>query len=412
MTGLRSRGTGVMKPTHILYRDANTVTLAMPAGQRGTVRSITEMCTDGWRNAIFQGDVIVGAMDRVVEIETGGNGSWSQVTPEFGVNCEYYGDFGAVVMNSGGVPAIPAVLLTREAAEGLALTSAHAKANEGTILAIEQISQFADTVAMLRRPFASVGSFVARMCRKKNKRKQRFRLSDSQAAADAWLEYRYGWKPLLMDIEAIMNKIAEQRETLTRRLVFRASESVEKSISSAFTNRQLPGDFYYLRANGSYTCTKKVRASAGMICEVKPLKPLETFYKMFGLRAHDLPRTAWNVIPFSFVVDWFINVDEWLSAITPEPNIMVLGSWVTSVEEASTILNAGTITGNYYATKPPLTGSYSERVTKRVLIRRLSNPSTGTLPTLRAKPLSLVQLVDGISLLNGQIVQGLEKLRH
>lgn len=415
MTGFRSRSLGSMIPTCIYYDDkvaGGGKKVAMPAGQRGTIKGITEMCVDGWLGAIRNGQILVNELDRTIISETGGNGTWSQITPRFQVNCEYTGDFGALVRNSTPAPAMPATDV-RTSCRDIAHTSVMAKAYSGATLALESLAQLAETVGMLRRPFASTSKLLSKLYKKRNYLKATYGYSATTAAADAWLEYRYGWKPLILDISSVLQAICEQRNNLTRRLVFRAGSYDEREVTSSFSGRPLPGDFYYLKANGSYTVRKSCRASAGVICEVRPRTPLETFEKVFGLGANDIPVSLWAMMPFSFIVDWFVNVEDWIRAVTPDPNVQILGSWITDVETASIKLNAGSLSGNYYwQIEPPLTGSYDTREYLNVRIRREPNPLTWTQPSLQPKPLTVERACDTASLLAGSIIQGLEGLRH
>jgi hypothetical protein len=42
----------------------------------------------------------------------------------------------------------------------------------------------------------------------------------------------------------------------------------------------------------------------------------------------------WELVPFSFIVDWFFNVGETLAAFTPNYGIESLASWYTVVDTA------------------------------------------------------------------------------
>jgi hypothetical protein len=42
---------------------------------------------------------------------------------------------------------------------------------------------------------------------------------------------------------------------------------------------------------------------------------------------------AWELIPFSFVADWFVNIGPYVRAITPKVGVHSLGSWTTTKDE-------------------------------------------------------------------------------
>jgi hypothetical protein len=49
----------------------------------------------------------------------------------------------------------------------------------------------------------------------------------------------------------------------------------------------------------------------------------------------------WEIIPFSFVVDWFANIGGLINALNPNPSYKTLGSWLVST---TTVTCYGTIT--------------------------------------------------------------------
>jgi hypothetical protein len=49
----------------------------------------------------------------------------------------------------------------------------------------------------------------------------------------------------------------------------------------------------------------------------------------------DFPASAWELIPFSFVVDWFIPIGDWIQAATPKLGVHVITSGASMMEHVS-----------------------------------------------------------------------------
>lgn len=113
----------------------------------------------------------------------------------------------------------------------------------------------------------------------------------SKDLANAWLEAQYAWKPLLSDVhdaaEALAFHTVNPRRT---RVTVRAS-------------------FPY---NSSYTSSTFNRYSEGVtglmyICEMQ-----ETLSVPRSLNLIDPTTVAWELLPFSFVADWFIPIGSYI----------------------------------------------------------------------------------------------------
>lgn len=147
--------------------------------------------------------------------------------------------------------------------------------------------------------------------------KQRFRnysetsgLSLTKWMASAWLELQFGWKPLLQDVFNIMEATTDKMNgeffpTLTLRgkgptLTLRKDSYAElDSQTGAGHDEFLSGITY--QADATITALFRVDSSL-------------TVLNAFGL---DNPAAiAWELVPFSFVVDWFLPIGKYLSNLS------------------------------------------------------------------------------------------------
>lgn len=123
----------------------------------------------------------------------------------------------------------------------------------------------------------------------------------AQVTLNAWLEGRYGWRILvydMIDISRALNGLdALQRDRNKDR----------SGHSFSYENFIHVPDFHW--AHGWHTVvlkdTYQVSLRGTVIADLKP--PRFRFNPI---------TTAWELIPFSFVLDWFIGVGNWLESLS------------------------------------------------------------------------------------------------
>lgn len=113
--------------------------------------------------------------------------------------------------------------------------------------------------------------------------------------ASNWLELQYGWLPLLKDAEGAAQFLAQQLEFPLQQ-TFRATSS--KKIGSVKASSQTNFDFLSKScfSRGQYIARIKEKDVAQLSGLTDPLS------------------IAWEAMPYSFVIDWFIPIGNYLSA--------------------------------------------------------------------------------------------------
>jgi hypothetical protein len=134
---------------------------------------------------------------------------------------------------------------------------------------------------------------------------------------DYYLQWQYGWKPLCSDIY-----------NLTQDLVHKAPR---KPWLSAERQVVTPFDFE-TKFNGDKV---KVKVKHRDRCKLWSCMSSEL---MSGLSSYDLINPAsltWELVPYSFVVDWFIPVGNTLAALTATAGLEFIGGFVSQTREGS-----------------------------------------------------------------------------
>jgi hypothetical protein len=131
-------------------------------------------------------------------------------------------------------------------------------------------------------------------------------------AHKTWLEYKYGWMPLLMDVKGSAESFAEH-QLGGRPVTFKVK--AKRRFPFRWVYRQYYQGFGSATADSAYferSLTGHYEAHIKMWLEV--VDPSVTAAQQLGLT--NPASLAWEVIPFSFVFDWFISVGDWLKALT------------------------------------------------------------------------------------------------
>ncbi|DAD51850.1 TPA_asm: maturation protein [ssRNA phage Gephyllon.2_12] len=157
-------------------------------------------------------------------------------------------------------------------------------------------------------------------------------------AHKSWLEYKYGWMPLLMDVKGAAEALAQQQ--LGRPLKF----SVSSKASSAV---KYSGVVPFTPAGGGPS-VNGVRALAGSL-EVRVkiyaelTSPHVSAAQQLGLTNPML--VAWELVPFSFVFDWFISVGDYLKSLTALQGVTVRKAMKSLVIDMNaTVADPSTVT--------------------------------------------------------------------
>lgn len=145
----------------------------------------------------------------------------------------------------------------------------------------------------------------------KGSSKQRRR--DVRGAAGVWLEYTFGWAPLIQDIGNCVEVLQQDFKVLP----FRGRGT---SVFEETTDRVV----WYTREIREKLLVTKVEVRG----EIRVTNPDLLLANQLGFVN---PLTvAWELVPFSFVVDWFLPVGKFVSSLTDTVGMEVINSSATS----------------------------------------------------------------------------------
>lgn len=201
------------------------------------------------------------------------------------------------------------------------------------------IGELRETIRMIRNPAKQIFDGLYRHHKVVKKRlgtkgiavfRSRGRLGGSQArknardvAAGSWLQYRFGIAPLLSEINEGAKTLADflyRGEGLARVPVKETKRSKIKQ-SSEYQFNWRPGNAADLRGlqvlERVDRCTYRGAVNATLSPELGP--SIQTY---FGLDWQDAVLAGWEIIPYSFLVDYFVNIGDLIKgSMFPQSNL-------------------------------------------------------------------------------------------
>lgn len=206
----------------------------------------------------------------------------------------------------------------------LAGTQAKAGIMPADVMALVEIAEAKSTMQLITKPLDDTHRFLDRVKRSKGFRRYGGSLGGYIAAN--WLKYRYGLTPLALSIQDVW-QLAIQDKTSRRR----TSRGYAQAQSTDTDTLQYT---YKTSWNASVAREAELKCSvrAGVLYDWE-----FNWTTASGVSFREIPVSLLELVPYSFVVGWFLNTSEVLRALTPAAGTRVLATWTTERTEYSGI---------------------------------------------------------------------------
>nr|UJQ85302.1 MAG: hypothetical protein 1 [Leviviridae sp.] len=195
------------------------------------------------------------------------------------------------------------------------------------------LGELRETISMIRSPAKSIRKKIDDLYRQnhaylKNGRRDLPRRSPeaSKVLADSWLEFSFGVSPLLQDIDDAARAAAG---ILSANGIKRVSAVATRVVTSsdAYTSGADTGVAGVCLVNRHWIYTARQSYHVGLRVDSSVETPLDNLVARGGFDLSEVIPTAWELLPWSFFIDYFINVGEVLQAQTIDMSNI---AWKTS----------------------------------------------------------------------------------
>lgn len=335
----------------------------------GESTTVKDTVTPNFRKRSAAGEVIINDFDRETTIKVGSVGSWQWTwTPSCtGTGTKSQSNSGTRGMFDASMllPEDPDWSLDALPLRVLAGTRAMANVVPPDVQANVDLFEIRKTIRMVRRPLEGVAKLFRDIEKSKKfqafkrkreiqarvaERRQEVRvkragrrgitnpnlirkgrtlkpLAERPGVATAyadfvtseWLKLRYGVVPLLSSIGGALDVLREPKVS-PRYTARGVAKAAQRSVEST-TN--ITSDFYFTGTLYRKTVVDR-EVRAGVIYQ-----HVFTVHDRLGQTVEQIPATLWELTTLSFVVDWVLNVGDYLQAVVPKANTQILGSWTT-----------------------------------------------------------------------------------
>jgi hypothetical protein len=244
------------------------------------------------------------------------------------------------------------------------------------------LGEMREALAMIRKPLASLQStlsnYLQNVQRLKTKTKRTSGSADAfkRALSGTYLEATFGWLPFVNDLADAMKaykKLQQQSEEPTYEKLRAIAKEQEYVALSALNNHGVTPVANFYNIETGYAIDEAISVYRGEVCASRVATPAEKA-RVFGLSPGEFIPTLWELIPWSFLVDYFSNIGD------------ILENSVTDTSSVTWVVRSNIKERKYvYSIRPnpwqpdgaqliSVGGSRSDIITKRRVVSRTPTP--------------------------------------
>jgi hypothetical protein len=203
-----------------------------------------------------------------------------------------------------------------------------------------------------------------------------------------WLEYSYGWRPLVKDIEGAAELLARTFDPY-----FTSKPPVTAATGSCSKTGNLKQQVHNFTGYTTYNFATSGSVNQRTKCVVRYQVSDSTLNVLRKTGISNPALLAWELLPYSFVVDWLLNVSRYLENVNASQGLHFHSGFITTIREwnITATVSESNIDGS----------SFGQHFKKgaRIVRRRIDSFPTATFPSVEMN-LGLSKAVSGLALIN------------
>jgi len=188
------------------------------------------------------------------------------------------------------------------------------------------LGEIKEALDMIKHPAKALRRSVDNFVRDARKRTEVFRkvnrridLNSNKALhkvlSDTWLEHSFGWLPFMGDIEdgfKALRRLSKDPNEYARVSSFSARQLETTPLGWLSYNKTLITFLIRYRVNSREQCESMCRFLGEVRVGIS--NPYVSAAEQFGFVPENFAPTVWELIPYSFLVDYFTNIGDIISA--------------------------------------------------------------------------------------------------
>lgn len=395
------------------------VSTSCNGGYLGERRQTTDVVVPGYKTRSANGEILNNPFQSIhVKNMYGGvgpivrySGPWvagqTRETAYNHANTQYHAQFHL----SPSVDALGNLVLPPSFSELLhsgiiveAHTNALASVDDSTSMALASLGELRKTFDMLRHPLGAARKFLNRYWVNARRRKNEIVLRPGISAGGPgfvesfvtqYLEIYYGLKPFMHDIENTIAAYVHEGINPLRQTARGFAANPVESIVTPFSLGTKG-----VNAASWYDCRETVTTEAVARSGILYVPTVNDYQKLMGFRWGDVLPAAYELLPWSFMVDYFSNLGKLVSALSPRLGVRYLSAWdVVTITQTKRVEALSSGTGGALYTQPRQGNEWVEqsiRATVRSPVSPYSNvgfvPKFGNFES-KTKVLAMIALL-------------------
>lgn len=200
------------------------------------------------------------------------------------------------------------------------VTSAHAKTNSSEMDVLATLGEGNKTIASIATILARAFK-IFRAVKRLDIKYLRRQISRRELE-DRYMELRYAIRPLMYDAYGLANALSKTRNSSGKK--HRKRFSAKKTYAGAYSDEQVSRQIWTVTEGADWHIKREYsiqhEVSCGILADIS-LSPMS----IFGVT--NLAEAAWELTPWSFIIDWFLNIGDLVRAWSPDLGVRELASW-------------------------------------------------------------------------------------
>lgn len=172
------------------------------------------------------------------------------------------------------------------------------------------LGELRETLRMIRDPAKSLRRKLGEYLDVLKKRRRGSPTAKRKILADTWLEHSFGWLPLLSDLDDARQYLARRKKQLEREIIPVIGSAWGEEALFGFASQSAGVTVQYSefvqkgRASVRYKGAVSSAAASGQLINASAM----------GLAPRNFVPTLWELLPWSFAIDYFTNIGEVLTS--------------------------------------------------------------------------------------------------